>query len=377
MSKDKKKFIIVGGGPAGLTAALSLHMFCNVSTNQIEVYEKRTSPPSRTNYIILSIHCTSRLNSLGVLPILVKNGTIGDVECAMTICSKGCMKTKEYTSRPTPHSDYYPNKVEQMIQDQESGIGKMAVAMLDLENALRQRLTECGIKFSFGECSLESNNGSYDVVVDGQRKSANLIVLAEGSQRRIAKRDLNLVPIEKSIQEKMVRVNTTPLVGSWVSVLTTPIEKGSLKRLLYGDPIGDRQGICFVQIPDDLHDDEQEKYVRCAVQEHLDKVSSKATITSIEPTSFAVQDTIMPSLAVSNVLIMGDCARSGHFFTGLGSQFPMLTDADALIEAVKRLEQGQDISQVARYYDQSLKEAAAVFFEFNKESWYKKKCIAT
>jgi hypothetical protein len=64
----------------------------------------------------------------------------------------------------------------------------MAVAMMDLKNALRQRLLELGMTLKFGQCSLEKNieDEFYNVIVDGQK------ILAEGSQRGIVKRDLQL-----------------------------------------------------------------------------------------------------------------------------------------------------------------------------------------
>jgi hypothetical protein len=83
--------------------------------------EKRTNAPSRSNYIILSIHCTSRLNALGVFPILLKNKKIGLVNSAMNI-SPNQKETKAYKCGPEPKAIYYKNTVQEIIgRDWEDG----------------------------------------------------------------------------------------------------------------------------------------------------------------------------------------------------------------------------------------------------------------
>ena len=46
---------------------------------------------------------------------------------------------------------------------------------------------------------------------------------------------------------------------------------------------------------------------------------------------------------------------------------PLLNDADAMVEAMKGIDSGTTIPEVVRLYDQSLKQSAKVFFDFNRD----------
>jgi 2-polyprenyl-6-methoxyphenol hydroxylase-like FAD-dependent oxidoreductase len=375
--------IIVGGGPTGLSIAISLVVFCGVPAENIQVFEKRTETPSRSNYLIVNWLGQSRLSALGVYPLLAREKTVADYRKVTLqddlVNSKDTFPLK--SKLPSSKVLSTNTQVKDMLKAQNSGEGIVGIQLADLELALRERAAELGIGCTIAECQLVWNSTAYSVSLPetGRTLEAGLVVLAEGSQRVVAKRDLGLSAVPVNPATLMNRVNLTPVRSQFLSVWKRPQKQGGpqLNQLLYGDPSDhNRLGLSFVGVPQELqHEDAaRSRYVTNAVHEHLVLAGLDASvqITSVEPVPFVVEDAIMSRLAKHNVLIVGDAARTGHFFTGIGAQFGLLHDADLVCQFVHEWKQGSaELSKLTGEFEARMRKGSIDFFEFNSAKWYK------
>lgn len=368
------KFIIIGGGPAGLAAALSLVQSCSSNPRDIEILEHRK--PARSNYVLLNAHSTARLKRLGVYQKLIDRKQYGVYEKLLMV-GEG---VHPFDMEQLERSD--DATIQELIDAQKHGVGLKSVTIADLERAMRDQCLEVGIKCTVAKVDrLLYSNGKYNVVVGNSIKFCDYIILCEGASRKFVSsmkiRDLRISKPEYHIRVNLKR-NTGPFVAIGKCMDT------ELKRLMFGDAAQDRSGIIFIEcpnsiVPSALHKGTEYEFHTSFKNGTSMSIPNDYAITEaikfmdrcgIEPVGvesvsppFCVQDTRLEKAYVDNVLIIGDAYRTGHFYTGLGTTLAVLKDCDYMIELVN------DNFKSKTKFNSQMKSAASIFFDYNTK-WY-------
>ncbi|KAG5186173.1 hypothetical protein JKP88DRAFT_310385 [Tribonema minus] len=477
--------IIVGGGPAGLSAAVCLVLMAHVAAPSIAVLEARQQPPARTNFILLSAASVVRLRALGVEQLLVERRQLGPYDAFHlideTANGRGCTCTT-YPLSPHPipvAGSLEPVDVDSVVEAQAMGVGIQSVRLMDLEAALRDRCAQLGVRLlpaarvvSIAKSSSSSSGSDtmYSVFLEGPPGKAarevpctGLIVVAEGAARRLIGRsssgssgsgsiDSHLTIGSKvtSPLEHHVRVDLETAVGPQIAVarliadpdaadgvdhlsdasapsLDDPNahhqdgcapraqqQRGTLKRLLSGDAARGGPGIAFVQVPprlatttadgdlatgtepppadtpEQLHSEqlqpgaaELDAYARTAMADFAQRLGggggggaalecAALRVARVARGTFAVQDCAAEATtAGANVALVGDCARAGHYFAGVGMGVAVVCDGDALAALARGvLGGGGDRRAALAAFERSMARTAEKVTAYNNIWWY-------
>ncbi|KAJ3293507.1 hypothetical protein HDU79_000299 [Rhizoclosmatium sp. JEL0117] len=396
---------VVGGGPAGLAAALSLvHLGCIPASN-VTVFEQRQEP-TRSNVILLSEVAVQRLKILGIdciksgignmTQLVLKGGSSGQESEAALIEFGGHLDLTYTQSTQLLLDSPIANTAADIIDAQSNGKGIVGVTLGDLERALKLRVKELGITITqqrvLGLVLTRKDKYALDLGT-GTVIESDLIVLAEGASRSIATTSLNLESIPVSSKEHWARVHMQPNVGATVGVVFSNVNGTVQKRLLLGDPVQNRYTQLMLQIPAPFnhtsfanmlcgteHELSTHNNTDPLIQQQALKFSNdisavvpsidSLTVESIALRSFVVQDCYLERVFVGNVAIVGDTARSGHFLTGVGTALAIVNDCDALLKLVESDKSLEAMKEGGQEFEDSIQSASRLLFAHNKEKWF-------
>ncbi|KAJ3028738.1 UNVERIFIED_CONTAM: hypothetical protein HDU68_001017 [Siphonaria sp. JEL0065] len=389
---------IIGGGPSGLAAAISLVLFGGIRADAIRVYEPRT--PIRTNVLVLSRLVVERLRSLGVAVLLSNKNQIANFETLRVLNEKPGADPTLFKAKMEGHlqvldnvgvdssSLYAPAPMADILYAQKVGTGIVGVAICDLEKALRDRALHLGICVIDGVVSkLEFDQNRYHLVLDdGSTDKPDLVILAEGNSRRLATHTLK-IPVEAcSEQEHYARVHIKSNIGSILNVGFMAVGNELAKFLITGDPAQPRytQSIMQIREPFNLINGRHEECKTGTEPQYsfhegsgaiLKEVAHEArnafkklelphevVFSSMAPRSFVVQDTMLQTTVCENVVVIGDAAHSGHFLTGVGTAVGILFDSDILLKLIK----GGSTAEFA----ESMRSGTKEWFAYDKAAWF-------